>query len=551
MLDANNAGPGERRAGGPWVSLALLIVAAHGALLVARSSFVVDGTRYFCLFDDAMISLVYARNWVAGHGLVWNVGEAPVEGYTNFGWVVVLAVIHLLPLSPIGVCLAVQIVGLGLVLLYSWAAAQVGRRLGVPAWGCGAIVLLVGMALRLKFLAVLGMETGVLAVLAVCAFLMTLRSLEGGPVRVLTFVSLSAACLVRTDLVLLLAAFALVLLYRRRDQAARVILYTAAALVPIVLHLVWRHSYYGEWAPNTYYAKVYGWPLADRLQRGLHEAAMSLLRHAPLLLVVVVGFVRRATAPAFLALSAYALCLAYQTWVGGDAWPLDRFLWPALVCLLPLAVAEIAAPDGWIRKRAGRAGAEAKFAAGALLVVILVFVNLGKWGETLLIDLPWGTDANIRNVRWARLIDTMTTPDAVIGVYYAGAMPYFTPRTYVDFLGKCDRHIARLPVQIPWTENHRVMPGHFKWSWPYALGRRKPDLIPENEGRYIHYARDYQEHYIQCRALDDPKEKTTFMVRKDSTRVHWEKMTRSRKWDLHLPAVVDDPTYELLKRLSQ
>ncbi|MGE0754072.1 MAG: hypothetical protein AB7L92_02820, partial [Alphaproteobacteria bacterium] len=33
--------------------------------------------------DDAFISLTYARNLLAGHGLTWNPGEA-VEGYSNF-----------------------------------------------------------------------------------------------------------------------------------------------------------------------------------------------------------------------------------------------------------------------------------------------------------------------------------------------------------------------------------------------------------------------------------------------------------------------------------
>ena len=41
--------------------------------------------------EDAFISFRYARNLVAGAGLVWNPGEAPVEGYTNFLWVLLLA----------------------------------------------------------------------------------------------------------------------------------------------------------------------------------------------------------------------------------------------------------------------------------------------------------------------------------------------------------------------------------------------------------------------------------------------------------------------------
>ena len=78
-----------------------LVVAAYAVYVFAlfwRSSAVIDGERYFSLGDDAMISMRYARNFVQGHGLVWNAGERPVEGYTNPLWVLLMAAIHALPL---------------------------------------------------------------------------------------------------------------------------------------------------------------------------------------------------------------------------------------------------------------------------------------------------------------------------------------------------------------------------------------------------------------------------------------------------------------------
>ncbi len=41
--------------------------------------------------EDTYISFRYARNLAEGNGLVWNVGEKPVEGFTNLLWVVELA----------------------------------------------------------------------------------------------------------------------------------------------------------------------------------------------------------------------------------------------------------------------------------------------------------------------------------------------------------------------------------------------------------------------------------------------------------------------------
>ena len=68
------------------------------ALYVARTSFVQDGTRVFCLWDDAMISMTYARNLREGHGLVWNPGGERVQGYSNLGVTLVMAALHALPL---------------------------------------------------------------------------------------------------------------------------------------------------------------------------------------------------------------------------------------------------------------------------------------------------------------------------------------------------------------------------------------------------------------------------------------------------------------------
>ena len=41
--------------------------------------------------EDAFIALRFARNLAHGHGLVWNPGTPPVEGYTDFLWVIAAA----------------------------------------------------------------------------------------------------------------------------------------------------------------------------------------------------------------------------------------------------------------------------------------------------------------------------------------------------------------------------------------------------------------------------------------------------------------------------
>ena len=78
----------------------LIFYCVYAGIYIFRTSFESGGERYFVLFDDAMISMRYAKNLADGNGLVWNPGEDPVEGFTNPLWVIFMAVFHLLPISP-------------------------------------------------------------------------------------------------------------------------------------------------------------------------------------------------------------------------------------------------------------------------------------------------------------------------------------------------------------------------------------------------------------------------------------------------------------------
>jgi hypothetical protein len=51
------------------------------------------------VLDDAFISFVYAKNLVAGHGVTWL--GTRVEGYTNFLWVLCIALGLRLSSNPI------------------------------------------------------------------------------------------------------------------------------------------------------------------------------------------------------------------------------------------------------------------------------------------------------------------------------------------------------------------------------------------------------------------------------------------------------------------
>jgi hypothetical protein len=95
---------------------AVAIVALAGVFYANTmlASRVIDGTRYFWLDDDMMISMRYARNLAEGQGLVWNAGER-VDGYTNFLWTMVMAAVHLTGVADARAALLLRGVGFGLL----------------------------------------------------------------------------------------------------------------------------------------------------------------------------------------------------------------------------------------------------------------------------------------------------------------------------------------------------------------------------------------------------------------------------------------------------
>jgi hypothetical protein len=146
----------------------ILIFVGWASAFIFASSYVsqMDGTRYFFLLDDAMISMRYAWNLTHSNGLVWSVGEQ-VEGYTNFLWVMLMALIHvLIPVQRFAV-LAVQILGGVLVLVAAYLSSRLvdhqvqhNRPLAV-----GLAFVAVLAYYPLVFWSVMGMEVGFFAVL--------------------------------------------------------------------------------------------------------------------------------------------------------------------------------------------------------------------------------------------------------------------------------------------------------------------------------------------------------------------------------------------------
>lgn len=343
------------------------------------------------LCDDAYITFRYVGNLYDGHGPVWNPAPfLPVEGYTSPLWVVVLWLswsLSGMPPPQTANWLSL-LCGLGTL----WLCQRWLLRLPLPPraerwrWWLAALTLL-GIATNRTFVTWLssGMETAMFGLFAVGWTLRAARpDGQSRPWHLLALSGLAgAAMLTRPDGTLLALATVAIAGHRwwRHDETAGGIL---AGLSPLALpaaHLLWRRSYYGEWLPNTYYAKVVSaWP-----ESGLRYLFCFAVEHGvlPWLALVVLwlsiqllrGGARTLTGPAFSGAVVAATWIGfvgyYTLVVGGDHFEYRPFAHlvpllflttvamlrdlrcaPWLMAALLLGLLAVANPFGWWHDRA-------------------------------------------------------------------------------------------------------------------------------------------------------------------------------------------------------
>ena len=317
--------------------LFISIYVVWAAFLIANSSFVaIDGKRYFSLFDDAMISMRYAWNFSHGFGLVWNPGEF-VEGYTNFLMTLIMSIATLVFNESTAV-LAIQIFGIFTVVSVVWQASKLYSA--VTANDSNELLdtlfpLLVLLYYPLSYWSLMGMETGLVTFLILGSFNLLLKHEADNKFSNLASSALlaSLAYLTRPDAVLIIIPVVFFIFTRQtkiKERITDILKFGGVfALIPLA-HLLFRYSYYGDILPNTYYLKLSGLSTAKRLEAGFNFIypflTSTLLVWLFALLNIIFNFSRRK----FLLFSTILIYIAYQIWIGGDAWNYWRMVTPII-----------------------------------------------------------------------------------------------------------------------------------------------------------------------------------------------------------------------------
>lgn len=334
------------------VGAAVVASGVLSAAFMARSAFDVDGRTYFSLFDDAMISMRYARNLAGGYGLVWNPHEAPVEGYSNLLWTLWMAVLHLLPVPEPLIPLAVMITGAILLVGNVVVVGAVSRFLTGDRLTMVLTMALTALYYPLVYWTLRGMEVGFLTFLISCAVLLALRIGRQRRPRDVAILGVvfAAAALTRDDALvpILVTTLWIGTVLPRADRNRVLFPLVAAIAIPMAAVAIFRQTYYHALVPNTYHLKVSGVSLWSRLSRGLKALVQLEIAHllAPTIAALLVLQSRPKPGREFTLLSALLVTAAlYSVYVGGDAWEWmlysNRYITPVIPLLLVLASAGV------------------------------------------------------------------------------------------------------------------------------------------------------------------------------------------------------------------
>lgn len=518
--------------------LLFIIFLLYASILIYQSSFVIAGTRYFSLFDDEMISMRYGRNLAHGLGLVWNGGER-VEGITNPLWTGYMALIHLFPIPIEKISLVIQLTNLFFLTITLLIVKKIADVIAANSFFVSTVsVLFVAFYFPLQnWTVILGTEVGILTLLITLIMYLNLISLQHKRFTYLIYLLLGILTLIRLDMVffcVILITYFLLTQKKLRKKHLRVgiPLFVFFLITQTILRL-W---YYHELLPNTYYLKLTGYPFLLRIARGFYVSTKFI--NWILVLLPLLSIIKRKQSQIFPLLIAFFTQIIYSVYVGGDAWEFyggsNRYITPVMPLFFIAFIATghhvFTTLKIFVTKRYHHTYT---IIGGIMLLLSFISFNsqtddmLAAW---LLIRTPPTVGENAFQVRMAHEITRITTPHATVGIVWAGVVPYFADRTYIDLFGKSEKIIARGRMHREFFERSGKMrnlisfyPGHMKWDYHYALTNYHPDLIaqvfPYTEAQP--YLSSY-DRYLVDRTFD-------FHIRQQTTNVHWKKFSKEKQ----------------------
>lgn len=300
-------------------------------LIPALATFIYFANKLFFVQDDAYITYRYVQNFLNGHGLVYNIGER-VEGFTNFGWTILLIFVRNLGFNYM---LGSQIVGLSFGCATIVVIYLISRRIfGERDWFALIPPYILGATLSFSYWSIAGLETASFVFLVTLSIYLYLKRSWS------LIATLTLAVWVRPEGAFLTGLLILIELIQYRRLPRYSLICAGIAFVASLPFVAFKLFYYHSILPNPFYAKT-GFNM-EQLTSGLEYAGRFFGHYWLLAAGMVIGLVlllmkrlNRDARTVWLITLFYTL---YIILVGGDVLKVHRFFLP-VVGLMAIAVA--------------------------------------------------------------------------------------------------------------------------------------------------------------------------------------------------------------------
>lgn len=208
-------------------------------------------------FEDAAILMRYSENFAQGYGIVWNIGEKPVDGATDFLFMIVLG---LFVKTGMSLEFAVRIIGFSSHILTVCVIYLTLRKLHnahfLPAF-ISSLYLAVGPGLYLVA-AYFGTSFFVLFVSCTwyCALSIILKGEKQSHSLMFAILALITS-LIRPEGVILTFLMLLAIVFFKGIKESRFTIFSYLGIFIILggTYFLWRWQYFGFPLPNPYYKK--------------------------------------------------------------------------------------------------------------------------------------------------------------------------------------------------------------------------------------------------------------------------------------------------------
>lgn len=395
-------------------------------------------------FEDASMLMRYAQHLAAGHGIVWNIGEPPVDGATDFLFMVASA-----GLIKLGLTVGQSVRGIGFashlltVLIIYWTNRRIHNG-SIPASFISGLYLAVGTGLSYVS-AYFG--TPFFALAAASTWTLGLNLMKEPQPR--WWLSLAFALsglvmgLIRPEGVILasLILLSIVLMRGLKNSLSIIFVFGAVFLTLGGFYFLWRWDYFGYPLPNPFYKKgEEGWDWA-----AFNSSLLNALRLClPVAFAFIVAFRSKETTKTAIAYLVPILGFAAAFGLISDEMnygarfqyaivPIALMSWIPLIGHLRLEARD----QIQVRERAAYIVALMGLAGG--IVYYSWFQNCFLALHQQSCDRPYERDGRLE---MAQMLSDFRGKGYLVATTEAGLIPYYSGWDAIDTWGLNDQFIA-------------------------------------------------------------------------------------------------------------